>query len=101
MRIHGDLVVAEGGQQHHARRLLSHAGQRHELFAVARHLAVILLDQRSTGRDDVLCLIMIQSAAFNVRLQLLGRELCHGERIGIEPEERLRHLVDTPVGTLS
>jgi len=47
-------LLAERRVEHHVGGLAAHARQRLELFSGARHLAVVMIDQRLAEQDDVL-----------------------------------------------
>ena len=70
--VHGDLVVAKGGQK--APRPPSSALRRqgHQLRARGGHLAAVFLRDGAAGGDDVLRLVAVEAAFADLRFQLLG-----------------------------
>ncbi|GAA3891532.1 hypothetical protein GCM10022276_08330 [Sphingomonas limnosediminicola] len=54
MRVDGERLLAEGGVEHDVRGLTANTGQRLQLLAGPRHLAIVLIDQRLAECDDVL-----------------------------------------------
>ena len=88
MGIHGDGRLAERGVEDHVRGLATHAGQRFEVLARARHLAAVPVHQQATGRDDVRGLAVEEPDGPDVPFQPgfpqpqhLLRSACDGEQM--------------------
>jgi len=80
--------------------LASDPGQRFERGGVGGHFAVVIGDQRTRQRDDVLCLGVEQPDRLDVRLEPVLAERDHlGGRFHLG-EQRARRLVDADVGRL-
>ena len=75
MRVDGDGRLAKGGVEHHIGGLAADARQRLQRFAVARHLAAMLLEEDAAGLDHVLGLAAEQADGLDV-----GNETFHPQR---------------------
>ena len=100
MGVHGDFIAPEGGQQHDARGLLSHAGQLHQRFPRGRHFAAIFGHQRLAGGADVFGLHAIETAFADLLFQLFLGYQSKALRIRIPGEQPFGDHIDPPIGAL-
>src|SRR3954466_6050326 len=100
VRIDRHRGLAEGGVQHHVRRLAPDAGQRLERFAILWHGAAVLLQQKLRQRHHVLRLGAVQADAFYVFLDTGDAELRDLFRRVVFLVEHIGGLVHRLVGRL-
>ena len=100
MRIHGDRVPVKGDGIDDVRRLSAHARKRTQLFQRGRDLAAEFFQNVARGGQDMLRLVMIETAGIDIFLQLLLRKREHALRRVIALKQHARHLVDALVRAL-
>ena len=92
--------LAEGLRHHHARRLVSDAGQRLEILQRVRDLAVELVHEDLREPVNGLRLLWCESAGLDGRVNCRDRKPLHHVGRGGHCEQAGRHLVDAFIGAL-
>ena len=100
VRIDRDGVRAEGAAHDDIRRLSADAGQAGECGVVRGYLAAKAGNQLARGQGEVLCLVAVDAAGLDIRLDVFGCRFSHRVRAGIGGKERGRDHVDLHVRTL-
>ena len=100
MRIHGNRRLAKRLVQHHARRLVAHPRQRHQILPRARRLAPMLLKDDLRQRDHILRLAPPQPDRLDVAGDAFLAERHHLRRRIGHLEQFLRRLVHRHIGRL-
>src|SRR3982751_887721 len=77
VRVDRERLLAKRGVEHDVCGLTAYAGKRLELFAGARDLAIILIDQRLAERDHVLRLGVEEADRLDRLAHTLFSELDH------------------------
>jgi hypothetical protein len=101
MRVDGERFFPERSVEHHIRRLAPHSGERLQLFARMRDLAVKSVDQRRAERNDVLRFGVEQADCLDRVAQRVLAEIEHPPGIVDAVEQRPAGSIDARVRRLS
>jgi len=101
MRVDRERLLAERGVEHDIGSLAADAGEGLQLFAGARDLAAMIVDQGLAERDHVLCLGVEQADCLDRVTELFFPELNHLPGNFDAGEQRPAGDVDAGVGRLS
>jgi len=100
VRIHGDRAFAEDFHQHDVCGLAPDARERLQRVALARHFAIVLIDQSLRERDDVFGFVAPEPDRFDVIRDPLFAELQHLRRRIRDLKQWPSRAVDAFVGRL-